>query len=120
VAPLPVPFSLMWTCALALFVFVAPFNFLNLLKGREITNFLADISYPIYIARGVFGYAAFRVVAEFGLAAWLCAMIVSITVATAIHFVIEMPPHRMRRQRVAKAKYQPPCAPPQQAINNLE
>lgn len=90
---LTVPFTLMWTYGIALFVFATAFTFQTLFKSRPLTNFLADISFPLYIIHGVFGYAAQRVLAGLGVPAWLCiitTMAASIAIATIIHRSVEV------------------------------
>lgn len=96
-----VPFTLMWTYAIALLVFSAAVSFPHILKSRRITDFFADISFPLYVVHGVLGYAILRVVAVAGVPAWLCvviAAVASIAVATALHHLVELPSHRIGRK----------------------
>jgi peptidoglycan/LPS O-acetylase OafA/YrhL len=100
-----VPFNLMWTYGLALLVFSTAFSFPYLLKSRPVTDFLADISFPLYVVHSVLGYTVLRVVAEMGVPGWLCmviAAVASIAVATALHYLIEMPSHRIGHKLASK------------------
>jgi peptidoglycan/LPS O-acetylase OafA/YrhL len=105
-----VPFTLMWTYAIALLVFSAAVSFPHILKSRRITDFFADISFPLYVVHGVLGYAILRVVAGVGVPAWLCVLIAavaSIAVATALHYGIEMPSHKIGRRLALSTKGTP-------------
>jgi peptidoglycan/LPS O-acetylase OafA/YrhL len=95
-----VPFTLLWTYGLAVLVFALAFTYPKILKSRSITNFLADISFPLYIIHGVFGYALQRVLAGMNVPAWLCilfAMAASIAIATFMHHTIESRAHLLGR-----------------------
>lgn len=96
-----VPFALMWTYAIALLVFSAAFTFPHALKGRRITDFFADISFPLYVVHGVLGYAVLRIIAGWGVPAWLCvliAMLISTGVAAVIHYMVELPTHSLGKK----------------------
>lgn len=100
-----VPFTLMWTYGIALLIFSAAFSFPNVLKSRRITDFFADISFPLYVVHGVLGYAILRVIAGVGVPAWLCVVIaagISIVVATALHYWVEVPSHKAGKKLATK------------------
>lgn len=63
-------------------------------KRTKVLGFLADISYPLYVVHGVMGYAilSHMTAAKFSpTASMLTAIIVSVTVAWALHVIVEMP-----------------------------
>lgn len=93
-----VPFKLIWTYGAALLTFSTCFTFREKFNRTRVTDFLANISYPLYVVHGVLGYGVLRFVAGHEVPAWLCvaiAMAVSIMVATAIHYAIEKPSHNV-------------------------
>jgi peptidoglycan/LPS O-acetylase OafA/YrhL len=95
-----VPFTLIWTYGIAVLVFALAFTFPKVLKARTVTNFLADISFPLYIIHGVFGYALQRVLAGMNVPAWLCilfTMLAAIAIATVMHHTIESRAHSLGR-----------------------
>ncbi len=95
-----VPITLVWTYGFAVLVFALAFTFPKILKARAITDFFADISFPLYIIHGVFGYALQRVLAGMYVPAWLCillAMAASVLIATIMHSTIESKAHSLGR-----------------------
>ena len=100
-----VPLELMWTYGLAVAVFATAFCFPAVFKSRRVTDFLASISYPLYVVHGVMGYAVLRWTAGAGWPVWLCVAIavgVAVFVATAIHFAIESRAHAVGRTVAAR------------------
>lgn len=100
-----VPFNLMLTYGIALLVFAAAFVFPSVCKSRPLTDFLASISYPLYVVHGVLGYAVLRLTAGAGCPAWLAifaAVVSAIAVATTIHYAVESPAHSAGRALAAR------------------
>jgi len=95
------PMNLLWTYGAAVLTFAAAFAYPGVFKSRPLTDFFADISYPLYVVHAVLGYAVLRLAAGAGVPAWLAiviAFVSSIAVATAIHFAVEVPSHQVGRR----------------------
>ncbi|MDQ0140085.1 acyltransferase family protein [Cupriavidus necator] len=96
----PVLFDREWAYAAALLVFATAFMLREsaMFRSSALMRFLAEISYPLYVVHGVLGYVVIRVLLELG---WDPAVAIAATfggvicLATAIHFGIERPSHRM-------------------------
>jgi len=96
------PMNLLWASyGAAILTFAAAFAYPRAFKSRSLTDFFADISYPLYVVHAVLGYASLRLAAGAGAPAWLAiviAFVSSIAVATAIHLAVEAPSHQVGRR----------------------
>ncbi|BCX67272.1 acyltransferase family protein [Pseudomonas izuensis] len=91
-------FFLIWNYGLALLLFSFAYAYPALFSSTRIFDFLANISYPLYVIHGVFGYALLRVFMDFGMKAWLSLVIVTavaISVSWLLHAVVEMPSQKI-------------------------
>lgn len=59
----------------ALMTFIFAMCFPRLFQSNPITNFLSDISYPLYAVHGVAGYVVLRILLDQGLPAWLSTLL---------------------------------------------
>lgn len=90
-----------WSYGIALLVFAFAATYQSVFKPNVVLNFLADISYPLYVVHGVAGYAALRVLVDIGVKAWLSLIIVTtgaIGLAWVLHVVVEVPSHSFGKQ----------------------
>lgn len=70
-------------------------------RQNRVSKFLADISYPLYVAHPVLGYALLSVLVAGGMSpaiAVLVATVAAILVAWLLHVAIEKPTHRHGRK----------------------
>jgi peptidoglycan/LPS O-acetylase OafA/YrhL len=66
---------------------------------------LADVSYPLYAVHGVFGYTILVRALAAGMSAWVAVGVAAaavFTVATAVHFLIELPSQAYGKTLAAK------------------
>jgi peptidoglycan/LPS O-acetylase OafA/YrhL len=90
-----------WTYGFALFTFAFAYAYPRFFKFNPITNFFADISYPLYVIHGVAGYVALRILLERGMKAWLSIVLVTLGViglSYLIHHFIEKPSQNFGRK----------------------
>lgn len=99
--PIPLPYA--WSYGLAVLAFGLCFFFSDaqVLRGTRLSEYFADISYPLYVVHGVAGYASMRLLLE---ASWPPAAAMALTLcatlglATLIHRFVEQPSHRLGRR----------------------
>jgi len=94
-----------WSYAFALLTFAFAYSFPHLFKSNRLFNFLADISYPLYVIHGVAGYVALRIMLDMGFKAWLSLLIVTsvcLFLSWLLHVLIERPSQRLSKQLAAK------------------
>lgn len=78
----------------ALVVFLFAYAFPDVFKGNRLFDFMANISYPLYVVHGMFGYVALRILLELRVKAWLSLLVVSasaILIAWIVHLFVEGP-----------------------------
>ncbi|MBZ9874973.1 acyltransferase [Mesorhizobium sp. BR1-1-9] len=88
--------AMAWNYGFAVLVFAFAASFPSLFRSTRIGDFLADISYPLYVVHGVAGYVALRVLLDLGLKAWLSLIVVTLGalgLSWLLHVVVEMPSH---------------------------
>ncbi|MBS0357677.1 MAG: acyltransferase [Proteobacteria bacterium] len=98
-------FHLIWSYVFALVTFIFAYANPKLFKGNIISNFLADISYPLYVTHAIGGYVLLRVFLDLGLKPGLSLLIatsVAIGLSTFIHRYVEVPSHKFGRRVSAK------------------
>ena len=87
-----------WNYGFALLTFMFAYAFQGLFKSNRVFDFLADISYPLYVIHGVGGYIALRILLDKGFKAWLALIIVtvgSITLSWLLHKAVEKPSQKL-------------------------
>ena len=90
-----------------LLAFAVAFVFPQLFRANPLFDFLAAISYPLYVVHAVMGYVALRIMLDRGLAPEMCLPIVtaaSIGLAWLMHRLVELPSQHYGRtlaQRLA-------------------
>ena len=100
---LPIEMRYGWSYAAALLAFATAFAFRHsaVFRPKRITEFLADISYPLYLVHGVVGYASMRVLLELGwppALALVATFFVVMGFATLVHFAVEQPTHQLGKR----------------------
>lgn len=95
-----------WSYAAALVVFSAAYaaQHSRLFRPWRVTEFFADISYPLYLVHGVIGYVLLRIFLDQGWPASLAAVTTTglvVAFAWGLHRVLEMPTHHWGK-RVAR------------------
>jgi peptidoglycan/LPS O-acetylase OafA/YrhL len=107
IAALFLLFCIVWWCSLyrmefdsvinyvlALSTFAGAYRLRAAFKRHRITDFLANISYPLYVVHGVAGMVALRILMDRGLPAWLALGIVipsALATAWLLHRTVEAP-----------------------------
>lgn len=90
-----------WSYGIALLVFILAYSFPTLFAGNRLFDFLADISYPLYVVHGVAGYVALRVLTGLGVRASISLAVVTssaLFLAWLIHKLVEAPTHRIAKR----------------------
>ena len=96
--------QVLWTYAFAVIVFAFAATFPSLFRGTWISNFFADISYPLYVIHGVAGYASMRVLMDLGAPAWVTLALVtagSLSLAWVLHIAVEKPTQQLGKRITA-------------------
>jgi peptidoglycan/LPS O-acetylase OafA/YrhL len=94
-----------WNYAFALLTFAFAYTFPNLFNSNRVFDFLADISYPLYVIHGVAGYVALRIMLEMGVKAWVSLLVVTaacLFFSWLLHILIESPSQKLGKQLAAK------------------
>lgn len=81
-----------YTYALALFS--ACYLFRNKFKDNKVLDFLADISFPLYLVHSMIGYVTMTVLIDKGIPftlAWMISLSLAILIAFGVHRYIEVP-----------------------------
>lgn len=92
---------LAWSYAFALLTFAFAYSFPGLFKSNRLFDFLADISYPLYVIHGVAGYVALRIMLDKGFKAWASLLIVTaacLFLSWLLHVLIEGPSQRLGKK----------------------
>lgn len=87
-----------WSYGFAFLVFSYAFANQALFKGNKIVNFLADISYPLYVIHGIAGYILLDILLDIGfrpLIALLIAVVTAIISSAILHKIIELPSQKL-------------------------
>ncbi len=98
-------FHQIWSCGFALLVFAFAYASPRLFKSNKVFDFLADISYPLYVVHGVSGFVLMRILMEVGLNESLCLILattIMILLAFALHKMVEMPAQKLGKFFVQK------------------
>lgn len=101
--------ALSYGCALA--TFVLAYAYPRFFRANPVFDFLADISYPLYVIHGVAGYVALRLLLDQGCKAWLALTLVTSGVLLAawlLHRLIEKPSQTLGRRLARRIETQAP------------
>lgn len=96
--------SVAWSYAFALVFFSFAYSFPALFGSGKVVDFLANISYPMYVVHGVAGYVGLRLLLEKGVLGWVALLLVTslcILLSWGVHRLIEIPSQLVGR-RVAR------------------
>lgn len=110
IGPYQINFFLMETYVLSYLTFSLAFCFSFQLKGNRVVNFIASISYPLYIIHGVAGYIVMRVLLEKGFSPYVTLFFVTlgaVIISWIIHISVERPTQRIG-QKLTKLTLQHP------------
>lgn len=94
IGPYNAGFFSAWSYGFALLFFMAANLFPDYFRANIITNFLANISYPLYVTHAVAGYVALRILLDMGTRPSLAlALVISLSLPCAylLHRWIEKP-----------------------------
>ncbi len=86
--------------AAALSTFAFAFHYQALFRGNRLFNFLANISYPLYVIHGITGYVLLRILLDQGCNASLALLLtttLALTIAFVLHRYIERPSQQLGR-----------------------
>lgn len=89
-----IPFFLAWNYILAFLLFSVAMYLPKAMPKNRVTDFLANISYPLYVIHGVAGYTLLAVLKETGLRSSLSLVLVTATalgLSYIVHILIERP-----------------------------
>ncbi|WP_421261137.1 acyltransferase family protein [Aeromonas jandaei] len=90
-----------WSYAFALLTFTFAFTYQSLFKSNKFFDFLADISYSLYVIHGVAGYAALRILLDLGMKDWVSLLIVTsgcVLLSWILHKLVEKPSQRIGKK----------------------
>ena len=97
----PTPLRYRWSFLLAVLVFAAVLVMGGRWQGSRSTDFMAAISYPLYVVHAVLGYFLLSLLAAHGVPPWLDLLIVTavaIGCAWLIHVTVETPTHQVGKR----------------------
>lgn len=104
--------SLVYSYAMALVFFVIAMIWPTLFHANRITDFLANISYPLYVIHGVMGYVMLRILMDLYVAplvALALVVVLALSISWGIHTCVERPSQRLAKLLVVREKL--PLAP---------
>lgn len=88
------------------------FSLCYLLRSRfrknRVIDFLADISFPLYLVHSMIGYVAMPILISQGVSftfAWMISLAVSVLVATFVHRYVEMPVNEVGKKLTRPREY---------------
>jgi len=112
---------IMWNYGFALFLFVVAYTHPAKFAGNRLSDFLSEISYPLYVFHAITGYMALRILIDKGCPAWLALSVVTTAILLLSWLVsqfIERPALRLGKS-IAKQWLQWWPAPRQSAQASL-
>jgi peptidoglycan/LPS O-acetylase OafA/YrhL len=92
---------------LALLTFTVAYGLRGRFRRHRVTDFLANISYPLYVIHCVAGMAALRILIDQNMPAWLALVIVTASAlisAWLLHRTVEVPARSLSKKWVAAAR----------------
>ncbi|KTD41279.1 acyltransferase family protein [Legionella parisiensis] len=96
---------LAWSYAFSLLTFMFAYTFPHFFRANPIVNFLADISYPLYIVHSIAGYVALRVMLDMNFKIWTALSLVligSLLLSWFLHVFIERPTQKLGQKYTTK------------------
>jgi len=90
------PFGLYWSYGFALWTFGLAFSYQNLFRKVPIFDYIADISYPLYVIHGIAGFILLRALLLAGMSATVSLLITlcsAFLIAALLHKYVEVPSH---------------------------
>lgn len=96
---------LAWSYAFALLTFMFASIFPRFFEANPIVNFLADVSYPLYIVHSIAGYVALRVMFDMNFKVWTAlplVFIASLLLSWFLHVFIERPTQKFGKKLAEK------------------
>ncbi|KTD73271.1 acyltransferase family protein [Legionella tucsonensis] len=96
---------LAWSYAFALLTFMFAYIFPHFFKANPLVNFLADISYPLYIVHSIAGYVFLRVMLDMNFKIWTALALIfigSLLLSWFLHAFIERPTQKLGRKYATK------------------
>ena len=112
----PDPAAILNACnyAIAVAVFGTAWVFPKLLRGGQVTDFFAAISYPLYATHAVFGWAILRVLSDMGVPAWISLGVtcgLAVAPGWLLHLAVELPAQRFGRKVSHSLRRRPAALP---------
>jgi peptidoglycan/LPS O-acetylase OafA/YrhL len=92
---------LAWSYGLAIFTFSFAYANPHIFDSKRITNFFADISYPLYVIHGALGYVLLHILLVLNVADWLALILVittSVTLSYLLHLLVEKPLQKLGKK----------------------
>ncbi len=103
-------FGLVLSYAFALMTFAFAFAYPRFFSANPVFDFLADISYPLYVVHGVAGYVALRLLLEQGFRPWSALALVTslfLVLAWLLHRLVERPSQAIGKRLVRQYEARP-------------
>lgn len=92
--------TLVYSYAMALTFFVFAMVWPTCFQSNRITDFLASISYPLYVIHGVAGYVVLRILFDLGVAplvSLFAVVVMALYISWVIHICVENPSQRLAK-----------------------
>ena len=102
--PYSAGFGVARSYAAAVLTFVFAYTFPGIFKGNRLFDFLADISYPLYVIHGVAGYVALRILLDKGVGPWPSLFVVTVgclVASSLLHVLVERPSQALGKRLAA-------------------
>ncbi len=99
---------LAWSYAFALLTFMLASSFPHFFKANPVVNFLADVSYPLYVIHSIAGYVALRVMLDMNFKVWTALTLVfiaSLLLSWFLHRFIERPTQKFGKKLAEKLSF---------------
>jgi len=101
----------------ALILFCVCYLLRSRFKKNKIIDFLADISFPLYLVHSMIGYVAMPILISKGISytfAWIISLCMTVLVASLVHKYVEIPVNNLGK-KVSLLKDALICSPPHEA-----
>ena len=90
-----------WSYGVALLTFTFAYKVPGLFRSNRVFDFLANISYPLYVIHGVAGFVALRLLADRGIPPAVALMLVTglcLIVSWLFHLLVERPSQQLGKK----------------------
>jgi peptidoglycan/LPS O-acetylase OafA/YrhL len=104
VGPYSAGFGVARSYAAALLTFGVACACPRIFNGNRVFDFLADISYPLYVIHGVAGYVALRILLDKGVGPWPSLFVVTVgclVASSLLHVLVERPSQALGKRLAA-------------------